>query len=129
LIHLGTCVAPVGKLKKPGPLMDYKITLPDGTVESGTLQLGDLKLIKLGIGEDGLPMKAKAELTPVKHIDIGGGDGHKINTELSGGVTGIVLDGRGRPFVLPEDDKTRVTKLREWMTAMDIYPTEAFDRK
>ncbi|MCP4628137.1 MAG: methylaspartate mutase, partial [bacterium] len=75
LIHLGCCVAPVGQLKKPGPLMDYKITLPDGNVESGTLQLGELKLIKLGLGDDGLPLKAKAELTPVKNIDIGAGKG------------------------------------------------------
>ncbi len=129
LIHLGTCVAPVGVLKKPGPLMDYKITLPDGTVESGKLMLGDLKLIKLGLGEDGLPLKAKAEFEPVKNIDIGAGKGHKMETEISGGVTGIALDGRGRPFVLPEDDKTRIAKLREWMTAMDIYPAEAFDRE
>ncbi len=129
LIHLGTCVAPVGVLKKQGPLMNYKITLPDGTVESGTLQLGDLKLIKLGLGDDGLPLKAKAELEPLKNIDIGAGPGHKLETEISGGVTGIVLDGRGRPFVLPEDNKIRVAKLREWMTAMDIYPEAAFDRE
>ncbi len=129
LIHLGTCVAPVGELKKPGPLMDYKITLPDGKVESGTLQLGDLKLIKLGLGEDGLPLKAKAEFEPVKNIDIGAGKGHKLETEISGGVTGIVLDGRGRPFVLPEDNKMRITKLREWMMAMDIYPAAAFERQ
>ncbi len=129
LIHLGTCVAPVGVLKKPGPLMDYKITLPDGTVESGTLQQGELKLIKLGLGEDGLPLKAKAELEPHKNIDIGAGHGHNMDTELSGGVTGIVLDGRGRPFILPEDNKTRVAKLREWMTALDIYPAGALDRE
>jgi hypothetical protein len=109
--------------------MDYKITLPDGNVESGTLHLGELKLIKLGLGENGLPLKAKAELEPQKNIDLGKGKGHKIVTELPGGVTGIVLDGRGRPFVLPEDDKTRVEKLREWMTAMDIYPAEALDRE
>lgn len=129
LIHLGCCVAPVGELKKPGPLMDYKITLPDGTVESGTLQLGELKLIKLGVGENGLPLKAKAEFDPVKNIDIGAGKGHKIETEVSGGVTGVVLDGRGRPFVLPEDDKMRIAKLREWMMALDIYPAKALDRE
>ncbi len=128
LIHLGTCIAPVGLLKKPGPLMDYKITLPDGKVESGTLQQGELKLIKLGLSEKDLPLKAKAVLEPHKNIDIGAGPGNKIETELGGGVTGIVLDGRGRPFILPEDDKIRIQKLKEWMLAMDIYPAEALNR-
>jgi uncharacterized protein (TIGR01319 family) len=129
LIHLGTCVAPVGELKKAGPMMDYKITLPEGKVESGTLQYGDIKLINLGVGENGLPLKAKAELTPTKGLDLGRGKGDKVVTELSGGVTGIILDGRGRPFVLPEDDKTRIQKLKEWMLALDIYPAEAMDRE
>jgi len=128
LIHLGTCVAPVGEMKKPGPVMDYKINLSDGNVESGTLQYSELKLIKLGVSENGLPLKAKAELTPVKGFDLGHGKGDKVTTELSGGVTGIILDGRGRPFILPEDDKVRVEKLKEWMLALDIYPKEALDR-
>jgi len=128
LIHLGTCVAPVGEVKKPGPLMDYKITLPDGKVESGTLEYGQMKLIKLGVGENGLPLKAKAELEPLKHLDLGNGRGDKVVTDLPGGVVGIILDGRGRPFVLPEDVKTRVSKLKEWMTELDIYPAESLEK-
>jgi len=128
LIHLGTCVAPVGAVKKSGPVMDYKITLPDGKVESGTLNLGEMKLIKLGVGDNGLPLKAKAELDPHHGLDLGRGKGHKLETELSGGVVGIVLDGRGRPFILPEDEEIRVKKLKAWMTELDIYPAEALNR-
>ncbi len=128
LIHLGSCVAPVGVLKKGGPMMNYKITLPDGNVESGTLNLGDMKLIKLGLGDDAMPLKAKAELEPVHGLDIGLGKGHKVTTELPGGVVGILLDGRGRPFKLPEDEKTRIEKLKSWMTELNIYPVEALDR-
>ena len=128
LIHLGTCVAPVGETKKPGPMMDYKITLPDGKVESGALNFGDMKLIKLGIGENGLPAKAKAELSPHRGYDLGRGKGNKVEMELAGGVVGIVLDGRGRPFNLPQDDKTRVAKLKEWMSELEVYPEGALDR-
>ncbi len=128
LIHLGTCVAPVGETKKPGPMMDYKITLPDGKVESGALNFGDMKLIKLGIGENGLPAKAKAELSPHRGYDLGRGKGDKVEMELAGGVVGIVLDGRGRPFNLPQDDKTRVAKLKEWMSELEVYPEGALDR-
>lgn len=128
LIHLGTCISPVGEVKKPGPIMNYKISLPDGKTESGTLELGQMKLIELGLDEKGLPSKAKAELEPLKNLDIGEGKGHKVVNEISGGVVGIILDGRGRPFVLPEDDKTRVANLKEWMTELKIYPKEAIER-
>jgi len=129
LIHLGTCVAPVGEIKKGGPIMNYKITLPDGNTESGTLELGQMKLIKLGVGEDGLPLQAKAELEPLKHLDLGRGKGNKVNVDLAGGVVGIILDGRGRPFELPQDDKIRVAKLKEWMTELDIYPAKALEHE
>ncbi len=129
LIHLGTCVSPVGDVKKPGPVLDYKITLPDGKVESGQLEYGAMKLIKLGVDEKGFPAKAKAELEPLRGLDLGKGKGTKVITELSGGVAGIILDGRGRPFILPADDKIRVNKLREWMMELEIYPREALDRE
>lgn len=128
LIHLGTCISPVGEIKKPGPLMDYKITLPDGKTESGTLEFGQMKLIEFGLDDKGLPARAKAELEPLKGLDLGSGKGHKVETEISGGVVGIILDGRGRPFKLPENDKTRVDRLKEWMTELKIYPKEALER-
>jgi uncharacterized protein (TIGR01319 family) len=129
LIHLGCCVAPAGEIKKPGPLMNYKISLPNGKVESGTLEFGQMKLIPLGLDDKGIPLKAKAELEPLRGLDLGHGKGNKIETELSGGVVGIILDGRGRPFVLPEDDKIRVEKLREWMLELKVYPEEALARQ
>jgi len=128
LIHLGVCVAPAGEIKKPGPAMNYKINLPDGKIESGTLNYGQMRLIKLGLDEKGNPLKAKAELEPLRGLDLGHGKGAKVETELTGGVTGIILDGRGRPFILPEDDKIRVEKLKEWMLELDIYSKSALER-
>jgi len=128
LIHLGSCVAPIGETKKPGPMMDYQITLPGGKVESGTLNYGELKLIKLGVEENGLSAKASAELTPHRGYSLGKGKGDKVTRELHGGVVGIVLDGRGRPFHLPQDDKTRVAKLKAWMTELGVYPEGALER-
>ncbi|MFH1688167.1 MAG: glutamate mutase L [bacterium] len=124
LIHLGTCVAPVGQAKKPGPVMKYTIELPTGTV-SGTLDHLEMKKFELGLGENGLPQTAKAVLEPERHFDVGGGPGHRFETTLHGGVVGVILDGRGRPFdlsTLSEDD--RVSHLRKWMRELDIYPTD-----
>ncbi len=128
LIHLGTCVAPVGEVKKGGAIMEYKIEMP-GKTETGTLEYGQMKLLKLGLDERGLPLKAKAELEPLKGLDLGRGKGTKVIAELAGGVVGIILDGRGRPFELPLDDEIRVNKLKEWMTELEIYPAKALEHK
>lgn len=129
LIHLGCCVAPVGEIKKGGSVMKYTISLPDGDV-SGELEFGEMKLFKLGLADTGLPMKAKAVLEPHKGLDLGQGKGHRIETELSGGVVGIILDGRGRrPLRLPTDNGKRIESLKRWMTELDIYPIDALDNK
>ncbi len=122
LIHLGTCVAPSGVAKKPGAVMKYTIELPDGTV-TGTLNHLEMKLFKLGLGEDGLPIKARAVFEPERSYDVGGGKGDRFETEVHGGVVGIILDGRGRPFDLSSlDENDRVKYLTEWIKELDIYP-------
>ena len=124
LIHLGTCVAPAGVSKKPGPVMKYSIDLPDGTV-SGTLNHLEMKRFELGMDDKGLPLEVKAVLEPERHYDCGAGKGHKVETKLYGGVVGIVLDGRGRPFDLSTlTDDERVSHLKEWMTELNIYPAD-----
>jgi len=129
LIHLGTAIVPVGQEKEGKKILDYSFTLPDGKVESGELKFGEMKLIPLGLGPDELPLKAKAALSPVRRFDVETGPGKKWEGEISGGVVGIVLDGRGRPFILPADPKIRVSKLKDWMTILGCYPREALERK
>ncbi|MGH8014560.1 MAG: glutamate mutase L, partial [Candidatus Zixiibacteriota bacterium] len=77
LIHLGTCICPVGEAKKPGPVMHYKIELPTGPVE-GTLNHLEMKRFEFGLGNDGLPRKAKATFSPEKSYDLGAGKGNKV---------------------------------------------------
>lgn len=127
LIHLGCCVAPVGTMKKPGNILSYSIEMPEGTV-TGKLHSGEIKLLKLGLDDNGQPRKAKAVLEPLKNFDLGRGRGNKVETELPGGVVGIILDGRGRPFTMPTDEKSRIESLKKWMRELDIYPEEALDR-
>lgn len=122
LIHLGTCICPSGKNKKGNPVMKYSIELPDGT-KTGTLNHLEMKKFELGLGDNGLPLKAKAVLEPERNFDLGAGKGAKVEVELNGGVVGIILDGRGRPFDLSSlGEKERVTYLKKWMKELDIYP-------
>jgi uncharacterized protein (TIGR01319 family) len=128
LIHLGTCIAPVGESKDEREMLKYKFTMPDGKIEEGALKFGEMKRIPLGLDEKGVPLTCKAVLEPHRGFDLGGGRGDRVETDVHGGVTGIIMDCRGRPFGLPLDAKTRVAKLKEWMAALDIYPQEALEK-
>ncbi len=129
LIHLGCCVAPAGEdIKKGREMMEYRIELPDGSIEEGKIIEGQIKLIKLGLGDDDLPLLARGTFKPARNLDLGRGRGNTVTADLSGGVVGIILDGRGRPFVLPNDAKTRVAQLKEWMLELDIYTRERLEK-
>jgi len=124
LIHLGTCVAPAGTSKKPGPVLKYTIELPSGEV-SGSLNYLEMKRFEFGLDESGLPQTVKAVLEPERGYDLGNGKGARVEAELNGGVVGIILDGRGRPFDLSSvSGNDRVTYLKKWMRELDIYPAE-----
>ncbi len=116
LIRLGSCVAPIGNYKLGKPVLEYKIKLPDGDMK-GELMPGEIKLISA-------PYKPiRARFSPGKGLDIGNGKNEIVETEIFGGVVGIILDGRGRnPFNLPKDTKNRVSKLREWSLETKEYP-------
>ncbi|MCK4653138.1 MAG: glutamate mutase L [Candidatus Cloacimonetes bacterium] len=123
MIYLGTCVAPVGKIKPDRVALSAKIELPGGEVFKEEIKFGEIRLIPLGVGE-----KAKATLKPGRGLDIGEGKGQEIQTELHGGVVGIVLDTRGRqPFVLPTDSSERVPLLKKWMKEFKAYPDEVLE--
>ncbi|MFH1374570.1 MAG: glutamate mutase L [bacterium] len=124
LIHLGTCVAPAGTIKKPGSVMKYTIELPSGTV-TGTLNRLEMKRFELGFKDNGLPETARAVFEPERAFDVGAGRGSRVEKELHGGVIGVILDGRGRPFDLSTlSDAERVTNLKQWMTELNVYPSD-----
>ncbi len=118
LIHLGSCVAPVGAVKPGKKVMDISLELPDGKSVKHELMQGELYMVKADY-ESEVP----AVLHPAKGLDIGAGRGQEIRTNLRGGTVGIIFDGRGRqPFVLPEDPSERMRKLHEWSAISEEYP-------
>ncbi len=120
LIYLGTCVTPSGEIKKEGKkIMEYNIDFGNGRKESGELLAGDMKLFPLGVGET-----AKAALKPSKGFDLGEGSGKLVEETLHGGVVGIILDGRGRPLIIPENTQERVDRLLKWFKELDVYPVD-----
>ncbi len=116
LIRLGTCIAPIGKYKLNQTVMTAEFTFSDGKKERYDVNTGDLIMIKI-------PYEPiEAVLTPGRGYDLGAGKGEIINTTVYGGVTGLILDGRGRPLELPETKEERIAHLSKWSKETNEYP-------
>lgn len=111
LIHLGTCIAPVG-IASPG---DVGVTITGDLTE--TVPFGELRLYPLGVGE-----KARVTIQPQRRLDMGAGQGQPVEAEVEGGVVGLVVDTRGRPLEVSTASAERVALLKKWFEALDVYP-------
>ncbi len=116
LVPLGYCIAPVGEGREGVNVLKIKIE-DDRGVNEKSMKYGDLELIQLPVGK-----KAKITIHPERGFDAGNGKGKAIDTVLDGGVVGILIDCRGRPFALPDDRNKRIGALNKWFKAVDMYP-------
>jgi uncharacterized protein (TIGR01319 family) len=111
LIHLGTCIAPVGVATSGG----VGITITGDLTE--TVPFGELRLYPLGVGE-----KARVTIQPERRLDMGAGRGQPVEAEVEGGVVGLVVDTRGRPLETSNASTERVALLKKWFQALEVYP-------
>jgi len=117
LINLGTCIAPVGTAAEGRQCISIEISMPDGAKIEKDISFGQIIVIPLPDGQ-----RAQMHLHPRSGFDLGEGRGKDVQTEVTGGVAGIIIDARGRPFRPPEEDSKRVSKLKEWANALSLYP-------
>jgi uncharacterized protein (TIGR01319 family) len=118
LIHLGTCIAPVGNAKENAECVKVKLDREKGGSEEVSVGFGHMKVLLLGVGESG-----RVVINPSKSFDVGAGHGKIFETKVEGGVVGLIIDCRGRrPFLLPLSAEERVRKLNEWNKALNVYP-------
>jgi uncharacterized protein (TIGR01319 family) len=119
LVRLGTCVAPAGSGQPGEHVMTVKLEMPDGRTLEEKLEYGEVKRISLAERQE-----AEAEITLARGFDMGEGPGHAVKSTIMGGVGGVLLDARGRPLKLPEDDDARKEMLLKWFMALELYPEE-----
>lgn len=124
LVHLGSVIAPVGLGKDGQTALTVRLSPPGGGQDVIELPFGAMKRIPLGFEDEARtrPLKVTVELMPARRFDVGAGPGQPVTGEVMGGVVGLVLDGRGRPLILPEREDRRVEKLSGWLQALEIYP-------
>ena len=117
LIHLGTAIAPVGVAKVGETCLSIKVRIAGNPPVTEDVPYGELRLYSLPLGE-----KASLKLQPSRRFDVGAGNGQAVEAEAMGGVVGLVVDTRGRPFEVPTDAQQRVAQLTRWQSALDAYP-------
>lgn len=119
LVRLGTCIAPKGLAKEGEKILDWEIETPDGKKQSGELHFGEMIYIPFETP------KAKIYAKPAKGFNMGAGNGHHIESEIEGGVVGLIFDGRGRPFSMSKEKTKHLAELNKWYKAMKMYPEKA----
>ncbi|RLG31903.1 methylaspartate mutase, partial [Methanosarcinales archaeon] len=122
LVRLGTVIAPKGIGKEGESVMKVELEMPQGEVISENVKFGEIKRIPLSVGQE-----AKVKISTEGDFKIGIEYGNELEATAIGGEVGVVLDGRGRPLLLPEEDQARRDKLLEWFDSMNLYPRERME--
>jgi hypothetical protein len=110
LEDLGWVIVPEGRARPGQTVMNVRME----SEETGTLQMevtaGTLEILPLAPGRT-----AEVHLKPARRIDIGQGPGKEQRIRVEGGAVGLVIDARGRPIELPDDEAKRHKLLRQWI--------------
>lgn len=113
LSNLATVISPVSKAGPGTPIVQAKLTRDDGTEISFEVKTGDLQMLPLEAGQTG-----RLVLRPLRRADVGLGPGKAGELDVIGSLLGIVIDARGRPLNLPQDNNQRKTLLKKWLAAV-----------
>ncbi len=117
LIHLGTAVAPAGTGREGTRCIKVRLTDNRGHSQEVSVNFGDVQLLPFPQGARG-----RVVLKPERGFDVGAGAGKEYEAEVEGGLAGLIIDCRGRPLQLPEDDSKRIFVLKKWAEQFGAYP-------
>jgi hypothetical protein len=110
MLNLGTVITPVGKTRPGTPVLRVRITYENGRENSVDVKYGSLDVLPLNLGE-----AATLRLQPLHRFDVGMGPGRGGRLQVLGGVTGIVIDARGRPITLHADPVRQREIFKKWL--------------
>ena len=118
LVVLGTAVSAKGEGKRGKPCFAWNMTVVSGNAANASGVVNGGTILRVALGSD---CTARVEVKPERSIDVGEGPGKPVTRTVRGGAIGLLLDARGRPFHLPEDDLTRRAVLAEWNAAVGLF--------
>ena len=107
---LGTVVSLIGSAAEGAPIARAQLIYENGAEALADIKYGNLELLPLPHGQD-----ARLNLQPRHGINAGFGPGRAGTLTVSGGIMGVVFDGRGRPLRLPRDSGRRRDLIKKWL--------------
>lgn len=110
LLHLGTVITPLCDARYGTAIMNVRVETEDGVETKVEVRQGSLVSLPLSPGQS-----ATVHLQPLRHMII---DPAIKNVprgfKVIGGACGAVIDARGRPLVLPNEESRRRDMLKKW---------------
>ena len=109
--NLGTVVAAVSPEPIGEKILSIQVKTGAGKDYMVEIEQGSLRRLVIPAG-----VSAELELAPSRLTEVGFGEpGLGGRLKVTGGTLGVVIDARGRPLKLPEDDEVRIEALRRWL--------------
>jgi hypothetical protein len=108
--QLGTVVSVISTANFGVPVLRVQLVYKDGSEAKIEVKHGSLEVLPLADGE-----VAQLKMQPLNHADVGLGPGRTVQTPVSGGVFGVVIDARGRPLNLSPDAGRRREMIKKWL--------------
>ncbi len=113
--RLGTCVVPFGQLQQGQVAVTVGVEYTNGRQHKVDVVTGSIEVIPLRPNEQAL-----LTLFPAPGVDVGLGPGERARAaeEIDGGLVGLIIDARGRPFTIPVEEAERQARIMQWMQAI-----------
>ena len=110
LENLGTVISVLGATSYGASILRAKLTTANKNETVVDVKSGSLEVLPLGPGES-----AQLAIQPVGRADAGFGPGRGKSITVSGGLLGVVIDARGRPFTFSTDAVRRSELMKKWL--------------
>ncbi len=113
--RLGTCVVPFGQLQPGQVALTVGVEYTNGRQHKVDVMTGSIEVVPLRPNEQAL-----LTLFPAPGVDVGLGPGERARAaeEIDGGLVGLIIDARGRPFAIPTNEAERQARIMQWMQAI-----------
>ncbi len=108
-LSMGTVISPVVAASYGTVILRAKLNYENGAEAHMELKYGSIETLPLSSGEVG-----QLSIQGLRGADVGFGPGGSVTIPVSGGVLGVVFDGRGRPLDLPSDAVRRRELIKKW---------------
>lgn len=112
-VNLGTVIPVVSQAQEGVLVLSVNVALDSGKTYTVDIPQGALRRLLIPVGE-----AVSLTLEPALGVDVGAGPGVSRQARVRGGELGVVIDARGRPLRLPENNEERVEHLRHWLWSL-----------